>query len=357
MVEDSTFQPFAGARCDIPPLRERTPSPVKKVEACPAAPPPPRDFEINLSSVDVIYAEDEEIFREMAIRELIKTGFNRDNIHVSENGLGALEDLAKLQVEGNATMPLVVILDVQMPGMDGRECALQIQMLVKKHLLRREPFVICLSCFHRQITFDEGKGNFQVTLPKPVTTAHFVECVEHIRNWWTMGTGRHLAAWKRFDMSQIDIISADDDPMGRIMSMTTFIEAGVIETCCEQASTEEELLSVLETAKDGDLKRPLLVILGKADWAPRIRAERHDRSKRDPFVICTSEDSHALGATGAAQLFHAFLPRTFTQANVEWVMELCRLWWLTRGEGPKSDSDSEKEEESEGEDEMEPESD
>jgi len=348
MAESTTFAPFAGARCDIPPMRDRTPSPLRKVEDLVVPPAPPREFEIDVSAVDVIYAEDEEIFREMAIRELCKTGFSRENIHVSENGLGALEDLARLQVEGNHTMPLIVLLDIQMPGMDGRECALQIQMLVKKHL-RREPFMICLSCFHRQITYDEGKGNFQVTLPKPVTTAHFKESIELMRTWWTTGFGRQLAAWKSFDPSQLDIIAADEDETNRSHAISIFTQAGVLETHCQHASTEEELMAMLETAKDGDHQRPLIILLGKDQWAPGIRAERHDDTKRDPFVVCTSAESHAVGNSGAAQLFHAFLPQSFTEANVQWCLELCRLWWLSRGEGPHSDS--------EVEDEMEPMSD
>jgi len=36
--------------------------------------------------------------------------------------------------QGHITKPLLVLLDVRMPGMDGRECALQIQELVKQRL-------------------------------------------------------------------------------------------------------------------------------------------------------------------------------------------------------------------------------
>lgn len=34
--------------------------------------------------------------------------------------------------EGNLTKPVMVLLDVRMPGMDGRECALKIQEMVKQ---------------------------------------------------------------------------------------------------------------------------------------------------------------------------------------------------------------------------------
>ena len=39
-----------------------------------------------------------------------------------------------MTTEGHITKPLLVLLDVRMPGMDGRECALQIQELAKQSL-------------------------------------------------------------------------------------------------------------------------------------------------------------------------------------------------------------------------------
>jgi len=204
-------------------------------------PAPHRDFDIDLRSVDVIYAEDEEIFRETAVRELVKAGFNRDNIYESENGMGALEDLARLQVKGNLTMPLVVLLDVRMPGMDGRECALQIQELVKSRHLRREPFVICISSIHRQIVVDEGKGNFQIVLPKPFSTKDVSECVEMMRRWWTLGVSRTLAAWKPFELSEIDFLAVYDEPICRMYAAQTFQKAGVPLENITEAEDQEEL--------------------------------------------------------------------------------------------------------------------
>jgi CheY-like chemotaxis protein len=144
----------------------------------------PQNFILNLSQVDVIYAEDEDIFRETAVRELEKAGFSRSNIHESENGLGALEDLVRLQSDGNKPQPLVVLLDVRMPGMDGQECALQIAELVKSRSLTREPFVMCCSSIHRQVIINEQRGNFQVVLPKPFGKEHIEEVSRRIATWW-----------------------------------------------------------------------------------------------------------------------------------------------------------------------------
>lgn len=335
----------AGMRSDIPVPRARTPSPVRVASQRRSLPQLERDFQITPSCVDVVYAEDEEVFRETAIRELLKVGYQRSNIYEADNGLGALEHLARLQNQGNVTTPLVVLLDVRMPGMDGRECALQIQEMVKKKLLRREPFVICISSIHRQVVVDEGRGNFQVVLPKPINTQFLDECWELLTKWWTMGLGRQLPAWKQFDPKDIDVIAADVEPVCRLSSSTAFVQAGVLFTSVSEADDEQELMEELRRAQDGDATRPLVILLGKEAWAILIKhfvegLKAGSQLRREPFVVCTSVDSERIGASTAVENFHAFLPRTFVPSDVKWCLEYCRLWWLTRGEGPQADHDS-----------------
>lgn len=338
---DNDGRPFAGQRSDVPPVRPRTPSPMREIQTQQAPPAPARDLDVQPCNIDIIYAEDEEVFRETAIHELLKVGFQRENIHEADNGIGALEHLARLQMEGHLTMPLVVLLDVRMPGMDGRECALQIQELVKKKSLRREPFVICISSIHRQVTVDEGKGNFQVVLPKPINKSFLDEALDLLIKWWTLGHGRQLAAWKTFDPSALEIIAADEEPVCRLASSAAFIRAGVsMESACE-AEDEDDLVSKLGAAQNGDVNRPLVVLLGTVSWAPRIRTfvdeakANQCRRRREPFVVCTSVDSDRIGSTSAVENFHAFLPKTFSQQDVQWCLEFCRLWWQTRGDGPE----------------------
>lgn len=339
----------AGLRSDVPIPRARTPSPNRLLlqgASRGVLPPLARDFDITPACIDVVYAEDEEVFRETAIRELLKVGYQRHNIYEADNGIGALEHLARLQNEGNVTKPLVVLLDVRMPGMDGRECALQIQELVKKKLLRREPFVICISSIHRQVVVDEGKGNFQVVLPKPINTQFLDECWDLLNKWWTLGLGRQLPAWKQFDPKDIDIIAADDEPVCRLSSSTAFVQAGVLLSSVSEADDEEELMGELQRTQAGDHKRPLVILLGKEAWATSIKAfvegiKATGQLRREPFVVCTSVDSERIGASTAVDNFHVFMPRTFMPSDVKWCLEFCRLWWLTRGDGPQADEDSE----------------
>lgn len=329
----------------MPPVRPRTPSPVRMVLDMSAAPMPARDLDVQTQNIDVIYAEDEEVFRESTIIELLKVGFLRENIHEADNGLGALEHLARLQVEGHVTMPLLVLLDVRMPGMDGRECALHIQELVKKRALRREPFTVCISSIHRQVTIDEGKGNFQIVLPKPINKHFLDEVLDLLRRWWTLGYGRQLSAWKTFDPALLDVIAADCEPVCRLAAVAAFTRAGVCSASVTEADDEDELVDALVAAQDGDPSRPLVVLLGTVAWAPRIRGfvdelkSEQCRRRREPFVVCTSVDSDRIGTTNAVDNYHAFMPKTFAQADVNWVLEFCRLWWQTRGDAPANDND------------------
>lgn len=312
-------------------------------------PLPAREFDFTLDTIDVIYAEDEEVFRETAVRELVKVGFDRKNIHESENGLGALTHLAQLQTSNHDQHPLLVLLDVRMPGMDGKECALRIQELCMKGLLRRVPFVVCISSIHRQVIVDEGKGNFQVVLPKPFTRDMVNEAVDRLRRWWVLGESRQLPAWKRWDASVIDVIAADEEPMCRYTSAFAFQQAGILQQSVLEVDDLDDLMNALR-ADQSQNGRPLIILLGTAEWASEIYSyvERSkDVMPREPFVVCTSVDSERINASSLVGMFHAFLPRSFSQNDVKWCLELCRLWWLTRGEPDKMAGDDDEDSEPE----------
>lgn len=340
------FVPFAGLKSEVPRPRGRTPSPVKQIINERAPPAPERDLEFDTSCIDVIYAEDEEVFRESTVRILLNVGFERHNIYEAENGLEALHHLARLHQGGNARSPLVVLLDVRMPGMDGRECALQIQELVKKKALRREPYVICLSSIHRQVIVDEGQGNFQIVLPKPFKMEFVSEAVERLREWWTCGYGRQLAAWKQFDTSMIDFVNADSEPVCRLSALMAFTRGGANAACFVEVEHVEDLEETLNETQEADPHRPLIVLLGQTSWLGAIQHFLDERTrtkqlKREPFLVCTSVDSERFSTSTTIKEFHAFMPRNSGVAEVEWCIEFCRLWWLTRGDGEQdSDHDS-----------------
>merc|ERR1712176_1085684 len=130
--------------------------------------------------------------------------------------------------------------------MDGKEAALQIQELMKKGLLAREPFVISISSICQQVTVDEGKGNFQIVLPKPITGQMIEEVIRLLRQWWTAGVSRALPAWKTFDASLIDVCACDDQPVCRLSSLLVFQKVGVLPCNTKEVDDIEELIEYLE---------------------------------------------------------------------------------------------------------------
>lgn len=323
---------------------------------------PHRDFDIDLRGVDVIYAEDDEIFREATVRRLITAGFSKQNIRECSNGLDCLLALANAQSEGNLTMPLVVILDVRMPDMDGRETALHIQELSKKRMLSREPFVISISSLYEQVTVQEGRGNFQVVVPKPFDSSNMMECIHLLTRWWTVGEGRSLPAFKSFNVDEIDIIVACEEPLCRLHAAVAFGQAGASHGNVAEAEDEEELFRMLSEAQEKDAGRPLVLILMEHKWAVKFQKRmaegagiKHkwsveaEQLKRQPFIIFTPDDDMRrqdmrkvckMGVAEMAAYFDAFLPSKFSKRDVEWSFELLRLWWLTRGDGPVDPQES-----------------
>jgi len=337
---DDPFGGYVGKRSDFPQPRALTPDSIRKVEDVRKTPAPYRNFEIKLEKVDVVYAEDEEVFRETAVRQLVRAGFSKANIHESDSGFGALEDLISMQFKGNLTMPLVVLLDIRMPGMDGRECALQIQELVKKRQLIREPFVICISSLHQQVIVQEGKGNFQVVLPKPFTAEHVNECVKFLTGWWTTGICRALPAWKTWSRDIVDLIIAGHEPISRMHAIVAFGQAGVSEEQIKEADDSDELQQLLDEAQEEVSQKPLAVLLMNGELLVGRRGGV--KRLRDPFLIYTAE-----GHIANEEDFDAFLPFKFGRREVEWCLELLRLWWLTRGDGPADVDESDAESASE----------
>jgi len=137
---------------------------------------------------------------------------------------------------------------------------------------------------------------------------------------------------------KIDTIAADDEPICRMSSATAFTQAGLDSNHVNDVEDEEELMEAIEEAQEGDLGRPLVILLGKEIWAQPIKdfvdkRRESNTLKREPFVICTSVDSDRIGTTKSVELFHAFLPGTTSQADVKWCLEYLRRWWLTRGDG------------------------
>mmetsp|Transcript_107908 Transcript_107908/g.305214 ORF Transcript_107908/g.305214 Transcript_107908/m.305214 type:complete len:293 (-) Transcript_107908:147-1025(-) len=286
--------------------------------------------QIDPTNLTIIYAEDELVFQEISLASIAKAGVAKENIYAAEDGSGALEHLKKVQDDNSA--PLLMLLDVRMPGMDGNQCARKVQELLAAGGLRREPFMVCCSAGNREVSFTDPEGLFHVVLPKPFGKKEVDLCIEHASIWWgtkTRAAGAAVsgtpvassdgpASRQASDPGQVDIIVADDEPVCRMAIEATLTLVGVDQAHVTEVEDDDEFREALDAAQAVDSPRPLLILLGSPGWISMV-TER--QSKRKPFIVCTSAERAPDG------LFHASLPLQFSQADFKDILQKCCSWF------------------------------
>lgn len=104
-----------------------------------------------------------------------------NNIHVVNNGLDALAFLHREGRFGSVPRPDLILLDLNMPGLDGREVLRRVK---SEELLRRIPVVIITSSQAEEdiLRAYDLQANCYVT--KPVDLEQFIKVVKTIENFW-----------------------------------------------------------------------------------------------------------------------------------------------------------------------------
>lgn len=132
----------------------------------------------------ILLAEDSPADAEMAIDALRDANLLNPIVHV-EDGVEAMDYLLRRGAFANreAGNPLVLLLDIKMPRMDGLEV---LQLLRADEDLRRIPVVILSSSREEADlarSWDLGVNAFVV---KPVDTDQFFEAVKTLGKFWAV---------------------------------------------------------------------------------------------------------------------------------------------------------------------------
>jgi len=306
----------------------------------------PRTF--DPSTLTVVYAEDDMVFREIALPAITKVGIKEDNILTAEHGLEALDYLNDLQ-DGNPGDAIVMLLDVNMPVMDGNTCAKKVRALEAEGKLRRLPFLVCCSSGVEQVTFGGGGDIYHITMPKPFSDKEVDLVLTKAKEWWqdevsgagaggaapaapaapaaaapaaaAGGSARAGGGGGSFDIAEIDIIVGDPEPICRMALTTALTLVGCNEDLMVECDTPEEVVDALRDAQ-GKPEQPVMIFLSNTSWADSVTDECASLTRK-PFVVCTSVD----GDQGVAG-FNACLPKQFQQVDLQKIVEDCRRWWM-----------------------------
>jgi two-component system, chemotaxis family, response regulator Rcp1 len=130
--------------------------------------------------IDILLVEDNPADVELT-REHLALSKIRNELHVVMNGLEALQYLRHEDSYKDATRPDLILLDLNLPGMDGREVLGEIKEDPK---LKSIPIVILTSSDAEQDvvkTYDLGANCY---VQKPVDLARFETIVKAIEDFW-----------------------------------------------------------------------------------------------------------------------------------------------------------------------------
>ncbi|CAJ1345066.1 unnamed protein product [Effrenium voratum] len=247
----------------------------------------------------VILAEDEEMFTELAVTALTSEGISEDNLRLAEDGLQALHHIDELQQQ-DPEAKILAFLDVRMPNLDGEETA---KRLKERPQSLRRPFLVCCSANIESLCCNEPDDLFNMTMPKNFTDSEAV-------NACFAGAEAFFGSQSRSD--NIDIIVADDEPICSVALAANISILGLEEP--QSAEDPEMMEEFLQEAQSRE--GPLMLMVGKPDWLLRVKSLD---LRRKPFVVDTSMER-------SGTCVHCHL-QSQTTDEIQQAIETCRSWW------------------------------
>ena len=131
-------------------------------------------------SAEILLVEDNEADARLA-DEALKESAIPNRLHVVEDGVQAMEFLRREGTHRDAPRPDVILLDLNMPRMDGREV---LQAVKSDRKLRSIPVVaLTTSSAERDIeqSYDLHANCF---ITKPIELDRFIDVVRSIQHFW-----------------------------------------------------------------------------------------------------------------------------------------------------------------------------
>ncbi|WP_411799850.1 response regulator [Halonotius sp. F2-221B] len=130
--------------------------------------------------VEILLAEDNP-GDVVLTRKALEQGKLANNLHVTTDGVDALEFLRQDGEYEDAPRPDLILLDLNMPRKDGQEV---LEELRADDELRRIPVVVLTSSESEEDIVRSYELNANAYLTKPVDFDGFVEIVNRLENFW-----------------------------------------------------------------------------------------------------------------------------------------------------------------------------
>ena len=111
---------------------------------------------------------------------------------IAHNGVGALEYLHRQGQFADAARPDLILLDINMPGMDGKEC---LKRFKQNEELRLIPVVMLTSSRAPSDILDCYRHQVSSYVVKPFGARAYVDAVRQVVTFWSDLAQRPCATW------------------------------------------------------------------------------------------------------------------------------------------------------------------
>ena len=134
----------------------------------------------NFRPIEILLVEDSPSDANLTIREFGKAKI-ANNLHWVENGEAAMDYLRCQGEFANALRPDLVLLDLNLPGMDGREVLAEVKA---DSDLKRIPIVILTTSTDEEDVLRSYNLNANCYVTKPIDMHQFIHVVQLINEFW-----------------------------------------------------------------------------------------------------------------------------------------------------------------------------
>lgn len=134
----------------------------------------------NIRPIEILLVEDSPSDANLTIREFSKAKI-ANNLHWVEDGETAMEYLRHQGEFTDAPRPDLILLDLNLPGMDGREVLEEVKS--DSHL-KRIPIVILTTSNDEHDVLRSYNLNANCYVTKPIDIEQFINVVQLIKDFW-----------------------------------------------------------------------------------------------------------------------------------------------------------------------------
>jgi chemotaxis family two-component system response regulator Rcp1 len=135
---------------------------------------------VEQQPIEILLVEDNEPDLDLTM-EALQSGKLQNRIHVARDGIEALEFLRRQGKNAGAPRPHLILLDLNMPRMDGRETLAEIK---RDPDLQSIPVVVLTTSKSEEDIARSYELQCNCYINKPVDLPQFMEVVRAIEDFW-----------------------------------------------------------------------------------------------------------------------------------------------------------------------------